>query len=305
MGDLVRTLNGLAGRRKDFHAVILETTGLADPAPIIQTFNSDATIQDHFRIDAIVCLVDAKNVTSHLREVKADDAVNEAVQQVAFADRIVLNKLDLVDANELAAVKEELRSINHTATLIETKRSVVDLKLILNQSAFSLEHCVDIDPDLLEEEEEEEECTDANCTDEHHGHDHAHGHGHDHDHKDAAAPAAAASKAKGRKKRKHDLSNVSSVGLKFPGDFDVPKFNMFMSTLLQAKAADIYRSKGILSFAGQGSTKFVFQGVHETINFGPSANPWKDDEERISKIVFIGRGLNRDELRAGLEKCLA
>jgi len=305
-GDLVRTLNGLASRRKDFHAVILETTGLADPAPIIQTFNSDATIQDHFRIDAIVCLVDAKNVTSHLREIKADDAVNEAVQQVAFADRIVLNKLDLVDANELAAVKEELRSINHTATLIETKRSVVDLKLILNQSAFSLEHCVDIDPDLLEEEEEEEECTDANCTDEHHGHDHAHGHGHDHDHKDAAAAAAAAaSKAKGRKKRKHDLSNVSSVGLKFPGDFDVPKFNMFMSTLLQAKAADIYRSKGILSFAGQGSTKFVFQGVHETINFGPSANPWKDDEERISKIVFIGRGLNRDELRAGLEKCLA
>mmetsp|Transcript_55381 Transcript_55381/g.125863 ORF Transcript_55381/g.125863 Transcript_55381/m.125863 type:complete len:83 (+) Transcript_55381:359-607(+) len=80
---------------------------------------------------------------------------------------------------------------------------------------------------------------------------------------------------------------------------------MFMSTLLQAKAADIYRSKGILSFAGQGNTKFVFQGVHETINFGPSANPWKDDEERVSKIVFIGRGLNREELKAGLEKCLS
>lgn len=81
-GDLVRTLNGLVARRKDFHAIILETTGLADPAPIIQTFNSDTTIQDNFRIDAIVTLVDSKNVTSHLREKKSDDAVNEAVQQV-------------------------------------------------------------------------------------------------------------------------------------------------------------------------------------------------------------------------------
>jgi G3E family GTPase len=135
-GDLVRTLNSLVPRRKDFHAILLETTGLADPAPIIQTFSSDATIQDNFRIDAIVCLVDSKNVTSHLREVKADDAVNEAVQQVAFADRIVLNKLDLVNAEELAALKEEIASINHTATLIETTRSVVDLSKILNQSAF-------------------------------------------------------------------------------------------------------------------------------------------------------------------------
>mmetsp|Transcript_18050 Transcript_18050/g.23438 ORF Transcript_18050/g.23438 Transcript_18050/m.23438 type:complete len:81 (-) Transcript_18050:246-488(-) len=80
---------------------------------------------------------------------------------------------------------------------------------------------------------------------------------------------------------------------------------MFMSTLLQAKAADLYRSKGILSFEGQGTTKFVFQGVHETINFGPAAKPWGDDEERVSKIVFIGRNLNREELKAGLEKCLA
>lgn len=295
-GDLVRTLNGLAARRKDFHAIILETTGLADPAPIIQTFNSDTAIMDNFRIDSIVCLVDAKNVTSHLREVKADNAVNEAVQQVAFADRIVLNKLDLVDAAGLAAVKEEILSINHTATIIETKRSVVDLALILNQSAFSLEKCTDIDPNLLDadESDEEEACADENCAEEH-----------DHKHEHAHAVDAAAEKPKKRKKKIHDLSQVSSVGFKFPGSFDVPKFNMFMSTLLQAKSADIYRSKGILSFAGQGATKFVFQGVHETINFGPSANPWGAEEERISKIFFIGRGLNREELKAGLEKCLA
>lgn len=308
-GDLVRTLNGLVPKRKNFHAILLETTGLADPAPIIQTFNSDVTIQDNFRIDCIVCLVDSKNVTGHLREVKPDDAVNEAVQQVAFADRIVLNKLDLVGPEELAAVKEEIMSINHTAQIIETKRSVVDLGLILNQSAFSLDHCTDIDPSLLEEDDEEEVCEDENCTEDHdHKHEHGHGHGHGHAAEGAAAEggaAAAAAAPKKRKKKKHDLSQVSSVGLKFPGNFDVPKFNMFMSTLLQAKAADIYRSKGILSFEGQGNTKFVFQGVHETINFGPSANPWVEGEERVSKIVFIGRGLNREELRAGLEKCLA
>ena len=172
----MRTLNGLVPRRKDFHAIVLETTGLADPAPIIQTFNSDSTIMDNFRIDAIVCLVDSKNVTSHLREVKPDDSVNEAVQQVAFADRIVMNKLDLVNAEELAAVKEEIASINHTATIVETQRSVVDLSLILNQSAFSLDHCTDIDPQLLDADESEEECDDENCTEDH-DHKHEHGHG--------------------------------------------------------------------------------------------------------------------------------
>ncbi len=138
-GDLVLTLNSLVPRRKNFQAILLETTGLADPAPIIQTFNSDTTIQDNFRIDCIVTLVDSKNVTGHLREVKADDAVNEAVQQVAFADRIVLNKLDLVGPAELAAVKEEIQSINHTAPIIETKRSVV--RMCRRESELASEVC--------------------------------------------------------------------------------------------------------------------------------------------------------------------
>jgi len=280
-GDLVRALNNLIPRRKDFHAILLETTGLADPAPIIMTFNSDAMIQDNFRIDSIVCMVDSKNVVSHLREVKPDDSVNEAVQQVAFADRIVLNKLDLVSKEELGALREEILSINRTAEMIETQRSQVDLKLILNQMSFSLDKTLELDPGLLDDEEQDEGA-------------------------DGEAAAAGADQAKPVKKRKkHDLSQVSSVGLKFPGSFDVPKFNMFMSTLLQAKAVDIYRSKGVLSFAGQGSTKFVFQGVHETINFGPASTPWGDDEERISKIVFIGRNLNREELKRGLTECLS
>lgn len=327
-GDLVRTLNTLIARRKDFQAIMLETTGLADPAPIITTFNSDATIQDNYRIDSIVTLVDSKHVKQHLHEVKPDDAVNEAVQQVAFADRILLNKLDLVSPAELQDLKDELLSINHTAVFIETQRSVVDLGRILNQNSFNLDTTLQIDPDILldDEEEEVEECTDDACTEDHaHGHDHAtngdahahdtssekkngdsevhdhHGHEHkEHNHKHANEP-----KKKRRKKKKHDLSQVSSVGMKFTGSMLVDKFNMFMSTLLQAKAADLYRSKGVLSFAGQGNTKFVFQGVHENINFGPSSTPWGDDEQRICTMVFIGRNLNREELKSGLSLCLA
>jgi len=281
-GDLVRALNNLIPRRKDFHSILLETTGLADPAPIIMTFNSDAMIQDNFRIDSVVCMVDSKNVVSHLREIKPDDSVNEAVQQVAFSDRIVLNKLDLVSKEELAALREEILSINNSAIMIETERSRVDLGLILNQMSFSLDKTLELDPQLLDDEEDEAAAPDQAPT----------------EGADAEQP-----KPK-KKKKKHDLSQVSSVGLKFPGNFDVPKFNMFMSTLLQAKAADIYRSKGVLSFEGQGSTKFVFQGVHETINFGPASTPWGEDEERVSKIVFIGRNLNREELKSGLSECL-
>lgn len=337
-GDLVRTLNTLISRRRDFQAILLETTGLADPAPIITTFNSDATIQDNYRIDSIVTLVDCKHVQQHLHEVKPDDAVNEAVQQVAFADRIMLNKIDLVSPTELQEVKDEILSINHTATLIETQRSVIDLGKILNQSAFNLEHTLELDPDILiddSEEEEEAECNDAACTEDHshgahahghenvaNGHDHGHAHGenadketppaencteehdhsgHEHGHQHTTEPK----KKRRRKKKKHDLSQVSSVGMKFPGSMQVDKFNMFMSTLLQAKAADLYRSKGVLSFKGQGNTKFVFQGVHENINFGPSSKPWGDDEERVSTMVFIGRNLNKEELKAGLKACLA
>jgi len=295
-GDLVRTLNSLIARRKDFQAIMLETTGLADPAPIIQTFNSDATLQDNFRIDCVVTLVDAKNVTQHLREIKPDDAVNEAVQQVAFSDRIILNKLDLVSPEELAEVKEEIESINNTATIIESKRSIVDLGMILDQKAFSLDKTLEIDPDLLaESEEEEEEAAEP----------HAHVDGNaDGASADDGAATEPPKKKKKKKRKQHDLSQVASVGMRFNTDFDVAKFNMFMSTLLQAKSADIYRSKGVLAFAGQGDTRFVFQGVHENINFGPSSVPFKEGEKRQSTLVFIGRGLNREELQAGLNECL-
>ena len=105
-------------------------------------------------------------------------------------------------------------------------------------------------------------------------------------------------------KKHHDLNLVMSVGVQFSGNLHAQWFNMFMMDLLQQRAADLYRTKGLLSFHGQGDTKFVFQGVHEQINFGPAKDPWKEGEERVNKFVFIGKNLDRKELTKGLMECL-
>jgi G3E family GTPase len=135
-GDLVRTFGMLASRRKDFQAIILETTGVADPAPIVFTFNSNALIQDNFRIDSVVCLVDAKHINIHLDEVKPDGNVNEAEQQIAFADRILLNKCDLVNEEELEDVEDRIKSMNSFATIIKTEKSRAPLDKVLGKPYF-------------------------------------------------------------------------------------------------------------------------------------------------------------------------
>ena len=224
--------------------------------------------------------------------------MNEAVQQVAFADRILLNKTDLVTPAELRAVREELASINAYAELIETVQSRVDLNRVLGVSSFSVEQTLTVDPYFLEEEgaTAAEACAEPGCDDASHGH----GHGHAHGEKEAKKLKA---DAPPRKKR-HDLSGVSSVGIEAEGELDFNGLNGFMMRLLQANARDIYRSKGVLCFAGQGDAKFVFQGVHEQIHFGPSNATWGKDEPRINKMVFIGRKLDRDALEAGFRACL-
>jgi len=344
-------------REKKFDHVLIETTGLADPAPVafvrpqrlpatsactlppltrsrLQTFFINREVSDFYRIDSILCLVDAKHVREHLQvraaslrrplaphprsqEVKPEDAVNEAVQQVAFADRILLNKTDLVSAAELAEVRDELRSINAYAEVIETQQSVVDLDRILGVSSFSVEKTLQLDPAFLEEEAAAE-CADEACTDASHGHSHAaHGHGaegapcavegcaeesHGHGHAHGAKKAKVEAKPK---KKRHDLSGVSSVGIACEGELDFNALNGFMMRLLQSRARDIYRSKGVMCFAGQGDSKFVFQGVHEQIHFGPSQSVWAPGEPRKNLMVFIGRKLDREELEKGFVACLA
>jgi len=258
-GDLVRTLGQLATRRKDFDAILLETTGLADPAPIVYTVQTNPKMSDNYRIDSIVCLADCKHLEAHLDEAKPDGSVNEALQQVAFADKILLNKVDLVTAEEKAKLEARLRTINKFATVIETEKSRAPLDRILGLNSFNMESILSYDPNFFDDEDE---------------------------------------------KKIHNLELVQSVGIKFEGSLHAQWFNMFMMDLLRERAADLYRTKGLLSFHGQGDTKFVFQGVHEQINFGPAQKPWKEGEDRENKFVFIGKNLDRAELTKSLMECL-
>jgi len=152
--DLVKVLKELAAlprrKKKAFDAVIIETTGLADPAPVAQTFFVDDDIAAAYRLDGIVAVVDAKHATQHLTEEKPEGVENEAVEQVAFADRILLNKVDLVDAKDLADVEQRLKAINSQAKIFHTTQAHVDPKLLLNIQAFSLDRVVAMDPEFLD-----------------------------------------------------------------------------------------------------------------------------------------------------------
>jgi G3E family GTPase len=258
-GDLVRTLGQLAKRRKDFDAILLETTGLADPAPIVYTVQTNSKMSENYFIDSIVCLADCKHLGLHLDEKKPEGSINEALQQVAFADKILLNKVDLVTTEEKEALKSRLKTINKFATVIETEKSRAPLEKILGLNSFNMESILSVDPDFFETMEGDS---------------------------------------------KHNLELVQSVGIQFTGSLHAQWFNMFMMDLLRERAADLYRTKGLLSFHGQGDTKFVFQGVHEQINFGPAKDPWKAGEERVNKFVFIGKALDRKELTKSLMECL-
>lgn len=236
-GDLVRTLGQLAKRRKDFDAILLETTGLADPAPVVYTVQTNSKMSENYFIDSIVCLADAKHIQIHLDEVKPEGAINEALQQVAFADKILLNKIDLVTKEEKDALKTRLGKINKFATLIETEKSRAPLDQILGLNSFNMESILNYDPDFFESQED----------------------------------------------NKHNLELVQSVGIQFKGELHAQWFNMFMMDLLRERAADIYRSKGLLTFHGQGETKFVFQGVHEQ----SKSTKWKElYKSRLFSLLF-------------------
>lgn len=257
-GDLVRTLGQLARRRKEFDAILLETTGLADPAPVVYTIQTNSKMNENYFIDSIVCLADCKHLDRHLNEVKPDGAVNEAQQQIAFADKILLNKVDLVSKEEKDAVTKRVKTINKFATIIETERSKAPLGRLLGLNSFSMEAILNYEEDFFDKYETNH----------------------------------------------HNTEQVQSVGITFEGNLHAQWFNMFMMDLLRERADDLYRTKGLLSFHGQGETKFVFQGVHEQINFGPAKDPWSKDAVRVNKFIFIGKGLNREELTKGLMECL-
>ena len=158
-GDLIRILGALMRRRDRFDQILIETTGLADPAPVAQTFFVDDEIRDRLRLDAIVTMADAAHVLEHLDEVKPDDVENEAVEQVAFADRMILNKVDLVDEPKLTAVESRLRSINSAAEIVRSQDAKVDLDRILDVGAFDLQRVLTDDPAFLEQTDHQHDQT--------------------------------------------------------------------------------------------------------------------------------------------------
>jgi G3E family GTPase len=247
-GDLIRIVGGLMKRRDRFDGIIIETTGLANPAPVAQTFFVDEGVRAKARLDAVVTVVDAKHVLQRL----ADS--HEAADQIAFADVIVLNKTDLVTAEELEAVEARIRQINRFAVIHRTERASLPISDVLDRGAFDLSRVLEMAPGFLAGDDE-----------------HEHG------------------------------DDVSSVSFEVERPIDPEKFNAWMGLLLQEKGPDLLRTKGILHYKGE-DRRFAFQAVH-MIADGDFIGPWKEGEPHNSKIVFIGRDLNRPRLRRGFEAC--
>jgi G3E family GTPase len=270
-GDLVRIIDGLMRRKGKFDAIIVETTGLADPAPVAQTFFMDENVGAKTRLDAVVTVADAKWLKDRLKDAP------EAKNQIAFADVILLNKTDLVTPGELAEVEARIRAINPYAKLHRTERSKIALDEVLGRNAFDLDRILDIEPEFLTADDHD-----------HHDHDHDHGHDHHHHH--------------GGLKHYHD-EEMQSISLNTAKPLDPDKFFPWVQDLVATEGKDILRSKGILNFKND-EERFVFQGVHMILD-GDHQRKWKEGEARTSRIVFIGRHLPEDKIRKGFESCVA
>jgi G3E family GTPase len=279
-GDLIRILGNLMKRKNKFDHILIETTGLADPSPVAQTFFADEEMKALLRLDAIVTVVDAKHVMLHLDDVKSDGVTNEAVEQIAFADRIVMNKTDLVTSEQLHAVTARVRAINAMAPLTNTVNAAVDLDFIIDVGAFDVARAVDMMPNFLGASDQPDDHDHVHCDDPTHDHS-VHGHSSAHRHDDL----------------------VSSVGLALDGDVDVDKINEWLGWLLSEKGVDIFRMKGILNISGD-DRRYVFQGVHMLFD-GRADRTWLDGEDRTNKLVFIGRNLDRGELTSRFAACLS
>jgi G3E family GTPase len=278
-GDLIRIIEGLMKRKGRFDAILVETTGLAKPAPVAQTFFADADVRANTKLDAIVTIVDAKHANEQLA------SQEEAVEQVAFADVILLNKTDLVSKDQLAALERQIRAINATARVHKMMRGDIALDAILDLGAFDLERVTEIDPHFLPDHD----CDDA-CA--HHDRDHEHDHGHEHDHHHHHA---------------HDdhvaAAGISSISLSSDQEINPEKLLPWINQLTQARGPDILRLKGILAFPDEPK-RFVIQGVHMIVE-GDTQRDWRPDEKRISRLVFIGKNLDRAELESAFAACVA
>jgi len=377
-GDLIRILGNLMKRRDGFDYILIETTGLADPGPVAQTFFVDDEIQEKLALDGVVTLVDAKHIVQHI-----DDS-EEVQEQIAFADVILLNKTDLVSAQALDQLEARIHAMNSAAKIYRTQDAAIDLDKVLNVGGFDLNRALAMDEKFLEPEYPFEwagvytlavgsytlvlqpgpddkkmdvalialpiATRDAL----------------DNDLPVAEAAFAARAQAKHytgaplqagqqlhrlplttekamsfaieimqpgayalftehhpsefdlalegldccgepvverefKPPHEHD-DEVTSVGVSLTGEMDLPKLQKWISQLLRTQGPDIYRMKGIISIKGMAE-RYIFQGVHMLFD-GRTDRPW-GDKPRQSDMIFIGRNLDREALKAGFQACLA
>ncbi|GAV58624.1 cobW domain-containing protein/CobW_C domain-containing protein [Cephalotus follicularis] len=271
-GDLVKMLLELVKKRRDkFDHIVIETTGLAKPAPVIETFVSDELVSEYVKLDGVVTLVDSKHAMQRLSEEKPRFVVNEAVEQVAYADRIILNKIDLVTETDLEKLKDKIKHINGMAQIKLAKYGSVDMDFVLGIGGYDLERIdCEVNADSF------------HCATHRHETGHGHDKGHHHDHA-------------------HD-SAVSSVSIVSEGTLDVDEVDDWLERLIEDKGDDLYRMKGVLS-VNNSDQRYVFQGVQSTLD-GCPGKTWGPDEKRINKLVFIGRNLDETALRRGFKGCL-
>ena len=283
-GDLIIALNTLMQRKQagelHFDRVIIETTGLANPGPVAQTFFVDEEVGLHYMLDAIVTVVDAKHGMMQL------DEHEEAQRQVGFADKILLSKADLVSGEELAALKNRLVRINPRAAMCAVDFGKVAIAEVLDLKGFNLNAKLELDPDFLRTEEDEhdhahehahEHC-DADCK---HEHDHVHTHNHHH---------------------AHHSDDIAAFVYKSTRPFNTEKLDYFLGGLVQVYGPRMLRYKGVL-YMEHADRKVIFQGVHQIMGTDIGGK-WADDEIKESKMVFIGKNLPKEIFIQGLEQCM-
>lgn len=280
--DLRATLQDLAQKKRkgelDFERVVIETTGLADPGPVAQTFFMDDEVAEQYLLDAIITLVDAKHAAQQLNDRQ------EARRQVGFADQVFISKADLVAPEEVDALIHRLKHMNPRAPMRPVHFGEVAIKDVFDLRGFNLNAKLDIDPDFLKADEDHEHA--------HHDHDHgehcdhpshqhgdgAHGHHHHHD------------------------DDVKSFVYRATRPFNPAKLEDFLGAIVQVYGPRMLRYKGVLDMEGT-DRKVIFQGVHQLMgsDLGPA---WAEGEARTSKMVFIGLDLPKDILVQGLDQSL-
>ena len=243
-GDLLRSLFQLLEHKSKFDTLMIETTGLADPAPVVQSFFIDERIKSQYQLNGVVTVVDAKHIFQQLGNSP------EAKEQIAFADMVLLNKTDLINPEDLPELEYKIRNLNGAARICQTRNSDVDIGMVLDLRSLSLE---------VKAEQ------------------------HDHNHK--------------------HTEDIETVAIVTPGDLDGVKISQWFRELIAEFGARIMRMKGILNLR-KDPDQFVFQGVHMLFE-GRPGRPWGDTEDRINRLVFIGRELNKEKITRGFMDCIA